>query len=140
MIQSPIQQALDIWRRAHLSAQLETWTLNLAAKVNPSRHNASPLTLPLGSYIRALTVLYLTSRHLDAPSFISARATLHTLSISPGLGGHFNILLAAPDRGNKTWSGMNSLNMTPWVYYPLNFGNASSTRINRGHGSSSCVH
>jgi hypothetical protein len=48
--------------------------------------------------------------------------------------------MAAPDRGNKTWSGRNSLSMTPWAYYALNSGNASSTRINRGYGCSSCVH
>jgi hypothetical protein len=140
MIESPIRQALDIWRRSHLSAQLETWTLNLAAKVNPSRHNASPLTLPLGSYIRALTVLYLTSRHLDAPSFTSKRSTLYTPSFSLGLGSYFNTLLAASDRVKNTWRGMNSLSMSPWEYYPLNLGNASSTMISRGNNSSSCGH
>jgi hypothetical protein len=140
MIQSPIRQALDIWRRAHLSTELETWILNLATKVNPSCHNTSPLTLPLGSYIRALTLLYLTSRHLDAPSFTSKHATLYTPSFSHILGSYFDTLMTASDRGNKTWRGMNSLSMTPWEYYPLKMGNVRNTRISRGNGSSSCGH
>jgi hypothetical protein len=140
MILSPIQQALKNWRPTHLFAQINTWTMNLSIGVNPSRHNTSPLTPPLGSFIWSLTPLYLTSRHLHVPSFTSMCATLYTPSISPSLGSHFGTLSAASDHGNKTWRETNFINMTPWEYYPFNLGNVSSTKISRGHDSSLCVH
>jgi len=121
-------------------AQIDTWTMNLSTNVNTSHHNTSPLTPLVGSWIWALTLLYLTSRHLHVPSFTSMRATLNTPSISPNVVSHFDTLLNASNHGNKTWSGTNSLSMTPWEYYPFNSGNVRSTRINRGHDSSSCVH
>ena len=114
MILSPNLQALDKWRPAHMFA-LDTWIMNFSTSMNLSHHNTSlTLSPPLGTWIWALTLLHLTSRHLEVPSFTSTRATLYTPSISPSLGSHFDTLPAISDHDNKTWRGTNSLSMNPW--------------------------
>jgi hypothetical protein len=80
---------------------------------------------------------HLTSRHLGTLPLTSVRVLWHLIFISPDLGSHFEVPLAAPACGSEDWSETSLFSMTSRAYCALISGNAKGTNISSEHGCNS---